>query len=220
MNITLAEEVMLLSLDDESGTAKKRQAAGWAVAGGILLELVLAGRFTIVGKELEAADTSPTGDALLDGRLELIRTWLERRGRHTVTGWLTKDHTKAVAAALDSLCARGVVERREHKALGMFPVRRYPEADGSHERALRERLRACVLDGAEPDQRTAGLIALLHSAKLHDLAFADGPRAEVKARMAEVAEGQWAAESIRKAIRDMQAAIAAVTAVTVLTATS
>jgi hypothetical protein len=37
MAITLAEEIMLLSLDDESGSAKQRQATGWAVSGGILL---------------------------------------------------------------------------------------------------------------------------------------------------------------------------------------
>ncbi|MCX4824372.1 hypothetical protein OG883_31860 [Streptomyces sp. NBC_01142] len=35
MTITLAEEIMLLSLDDESGSAKQRQAAGWAVYASV-----------------------------------------------------------------------------------------------------------------------------------------------------------------------------------------
>ncbi|WP_448699200.1 GOLPH3/VPS74 family protein [Streptomyces avidinii] len=102
----------------------------------------------------------------------------------------------------------------------MFPQRRYPEADGTVERALRERLRGVVLDGAEPDERTAGLIALIHSAKLHRLAFPARQPDGLTARTAEIAAGQWAAESVRLAIRDMQAAMVAVTAVTVLTATS
>lgn len=101
--------------------------------------------------------------------------------------------------------------------LGMFPVRRYPEADGTFERELRARLAAVVLDGEEPDTRTAGLIALIHSAKLHALAFPDRPRKEVAARMAEIADGQWAAESVRTAIRDTQAAMTAVTVVTTTT---
>ncbi len=71
-----------------------------------------------------------------------------------------------------------------------------------------------MLDGAEPDTRTAGLIALIHSAKLHALAFPDSQRKLVAARMAEVANGQWAAKSVRAAIRDMQAAMVAVTMVT------
>ncbi len=49
MTVTLAEEIVLLSLDDESGAAKEKQSAAWAVAGGILLDLVLAGRVTVDG---------------------------------------------------------------------------------------------------------------------------------------------------------------------------
>nr|WP_308407093.1 GPP34 family phosphoprotein [Streptomyces sp. APSN-46.1] len=71
-----------------------------------------------------------------------------------MTEWLTKDQSKAIAAALESLCKRGVAVEEKHKALGVFPIRRYPEADGAVERELRERLRAVVLDGAEPDTRT------------------------------------------------------------------
>lgn len=214
MGITLAEEIMLLSLDDESGSAKQRQAAGWAVAGGILLELVLAGKVAVEGKHLELVDTTPTGDSLLDSRTALIGTWMRGRRKRRVTEWLTKDQSKAVAAALECLCERGVVVEEKHKALGVFPIRRYPEADAAVERELRDRLRVVVLEGAEPDTRTAGLIALIHSAKLHRLAFPDGHRKEIAARMEEVATGQWAAESVRSAIRDMQAAMVAVTVVT------
>ncbi len=220
MAITLAEEIMLLSLDDESGSAKQRQAAGWAVSGGILLELVLAGRVSVTGKHLALVDTTPTGDALIDGRMALIESWMRGRAKRRVTEWLTKDQPKVVAAALDSLCKRGVVVEEKHKALGVFPIRRYPEADGAVERELRERLRTVVLDGAEPDTRTAGLIALIHSAKLHRLAFPDGDRKQVAARMKEVATGQWAAENVRAAIRDMQAAMVAVTVMTLAAAGS
>ncbi|WP_407547681.1 GPP34 family phosphoprotein [Streptomyces sp. Pv4-95] len=220
MAITLAEEIMLLSLDDESGSAKQRQAAGWAVAGGILLELVLAERVTVTGKYLELTDTTRIGDRLLDGRTALIETWLRGRKQRRVTEWLTKDQGKAVGAALESLCERGVVVEEKRKALGVFPMRRYPEADGAVEAELRERLRAAVLDGAEPDVRTAGLIALIHSAKLHRLAFPDSPRKQVTERMAQVADGQWAAESVHAAIRDMQAAMIAVTVATTATTTA
>lgn len=210
---------MLLSLDDESGSAKQQQAAGWAVSGGILLELVLAGRVSVTGKHLELADTTPIGDPLLDGRTALLQTWMRGRAKRRVTEWLTKDHSKAVAATLERLCERGVVVEEKHKALGVFPIRRYPETDGAVERELRERLRAVVLHGAEPDTRTAGLIALIHSARLHRLAFPEDPRG-VSRRMQEVATGQWAAESVRAAIRDMQAAMVAVTVMTLAAAGS
>ncbi|KPC59633.1 GOLPH3/VPS74 family protein [Streptomyces chattanoogensis] len=209
MAITLAEEIMLLSLDDESGVPEQRQAAGWAVAGAILLELVLTGRASVEGKYLELTDRTPTGEPLLDGRMALLDAWLRGREKRRVTDWLTKDRGKAANAAVESLCARGVVVEQQHRALGLFLTRRYREADSTPEAELRRRLRAVVLDGAAPDERTAGLVALIHAAKLHRLAFPDVPRRQVADRMAEVASGQWAADSVRAAIRNMQGAVAA-----------
>lgn len=218
MTITLAEEITLLSLDDESGSVKQRQTVGWAVAGGILLELVLAQRVVVSGKYLELVDTSPTGEELLDGRIGLMQTWMRGRSKRRVTDWLTKDQAKAVAATVERLSGRGVVVEERHKALGVFPVRRYPEADGTIERALRERLASVVLKGTEADERTACLVALIHAAKLHGLAFPGRPRKEISARTAEIADGQWATESVRSAIRDMQMAVAAITVVTIAAA--
>ncbi|MFE5830931.1 GPP34 family phosphoprotein [Streptomyces sp. NPDC056508] len=221
MTITLAEEIMLLSLDDESGAAKEKQSAAWAVAGGILLDLVLAGRVTVDGGRLRVADKMPTGVPLLDERLRQITEWAGRRNRAPkVTEWLTKDHPKAVKATTESLHGRGLVRAEQRRVLGIFPVTRYPEADGSVERELRDRLRAVVLDGAAPDTRTAGLVALVHGAKLHRVAFPDVPRKEIAPRLEEIAAGQWAAEDVRRAIHDMQAAMVVVMAATVVTVAS
>ncbi|NGN66141.1 GPP34 family phosphoprotein [Streptomyces sp. A7024] len=213
MTITIGEEIMLLSLDDESGAAKDRQSAGWAVAGGILLDLVLAGRVRVAGGRMSVTDPAPTGTGLLDERLKLIAAWAAKAGGKPpkAKAWLTKDHDKAVQATIDSLRARGLVTEETRKMLGLFAVRRYPEADGSVERELRDRLAAAVLHGADPDERTAGLIALLHAAKLHRLAFPGLPPKQVSPRMAEIADGQWAGESVRAALQDMQTMLTVVT---------
>ncbi|MEU9159807.1 GPP34 family phosphoprotein [Streptomyces sp. NPDC048424] len=218
MGITLAEEIVLLSLDDESGETRRRQSAGWAAAGAILLELVMAERVSVAGKYLELRDTTPTGEELLDGRILSMEAWLRGRAKRRVTDWLTRDQTKAVGAAVERLVERGLVAAEVHKVLGVFPQKRYPGTDGAAERALRERLRAVVIEGVEPDERTAGLIALIHSTGLHRLAFPDRRRKEVAPRTAEIAAGQWASDSVRAAVRDVQAAMVAVTAVTVATA--
>lgn len=220
MAVTLGEEVALLSLDDESGAAKNRSAAGWAVAGGILLELAMAERVGVTDGRIVVSEATPTGIPLLDGRLEKLVAWTGRKGSGKVANWLTKDHPVAMRAAVESLCDRGLVVEERHRALGLFPVRRYREADGSVERELRGRLAGVVLGGGTPDPRTCGLVALLHAAELYGLAFPDTARTTVKPRMAEIAEGQWANTAVREAIRTMQAAvvtgtIAATTAATV-----
>ncbi|MFJ2474505.1 GPP34 family phosphoprotein [Streptomyces sp. NPDC087659] len=217
MRVTLAEEITLLSLDDESGVAKERQAAGWAVAGGILLELVLAGRVSVEDGRLGVTDASPTGTALLDGRLEQLASWAKDGRRRKMGDWLANDQPKAVTAKIESLCARDVVAEERHRTLGIFPVRRYPEADGAVERELRDRLTSVVVDGADPDDRTSGLVALLHGAGLHRPAFPDVPRKQVEPRMAKIADGHWAGSGVRDAIRTMQAAMTAITTAVVVT---
>ncbi|OEJ95445.1 GOLPH3/VPS74 family protein [Streptomyces thermolilacinus] len=219
MSVTLGEEVMLLSLDDESGVAKDRASAGWAVAGGTLLELVVRDRVRVMSGRVSVTDASPTGDGLLDDRLHRLGEWVQRRRSAKVTDWLVKDQPTAVRATVRRLCERGLIVEEKHRALGLFPVRRYPEADGSVERELRERLARVVVQGARPDDRTSGLIALLHGARLHGIAFPDVPRREVEPRMAAIAEGEWTADSVRRAIRDMQATMAAVTAATIAACT-
>ncbi|MEU9294052.1 GPP34 family phosphoprotein [Streptomyces sp. NPDC048266] len=221
MAVTLAEEIMLLSLDDESGAAKERQSAAWAVAGGILLDLVLAGRVSVDDGRVRVTDATPTDVPLLDERLRQLTVWCGKKSRAPkVTEWLTKDHGKAVKATVESLRERGLVREEQHRVLGLFPVTRYPEADGSVERELRARLSAVVLDGPTHHARTTGLLALIHGAKLHRLAFPDVPRKEIAPRLEALTAGEWAAEGVRRAIRDMQAAMVAVTAATVMTVTS
>ncbi|XCM32132.1 GPP34 family phosphoprotein [Streptomyces parvus] len=219
MTVSLGEEIMLLSLDDETGAAKGESAARWGVAAGMLLELVMAGRVTVKGGRVEVFDPTPTGDALLDGRLGRLTRWVhETSSSRKVVAWLTRDHAKGSQDVVDSLVARGLVTEEKHRALGVFPVRRYPEADGTVERELRARLAAVVLGGAEPDARTSALVALVHATGMHRQAFPDLPKKQFAPRMAEIAEGHWVGVSVGEAIRDLQAAISAVTVVTVLSA--
>ncbi|MEU5033694.1 MULTISPECIES: GOLPH3/VPS74 family protein [Streptomyces] len=221
MTVSLGEEIMLLSLDDETGAAKGETAARWGVAAGMLLELVMAGRVTVRGGRVEVFDPTPTGDALLDGRLDRLTRWVhETSSSRKVVAWLTRDHAKGSQDVVDSLVARGLVTEEKHRALGVFPVRRYPEADGTVERELRARLAAAVLEGAEPDARTSALVALVHATGMHPQAFPGLSKKQVDPRMAEIAEGHWVGVSVREAIRNLQAAISAVTVVTVLTAVS
>ncbi|MGW1769926.1 GOLPH3/VPS74 family protein [Streptomyces sp. NPDC002073] len=203
MRVTLGEEIMLLALDDTSGAAHERAAAGWAVAAGTLLELTLAGRLSVAGDRLDVLGTAPTGTHLLDGRLRLVHDWAERRRRPAAGDWLARDRAAAPGATADSLRARGLVVEVGPRALGLFPVRRGPGADGQAEREPRARLAGVVLAGAAPDPRTGVLIWLLHTARLHRLAFPDLDRGQVEPRMAELSEAHWATPALRTTLRTL-----------------
>jgi hypothetical protein len=73
-----------------------------------------------------------------------------------------------------------------------------------------------------PDTRTAALIALAHALgcvdKIVDPRQHGLSRRELRARAAQIAEGNWASEAVRKAIEEMMAAVViAITAASVAT---
>ena len=69
--------------------------------------------------------------------------------------------------------------------------------------------------GAEPDQRTGALIALLSAIdKAHKVVDHEGMSSrDVRKRAKQISEGAWAAKAVRDAIAASTAAIAAVAAV-------
>ncbi|MBT2409865.1 GPP34 family phosphoprotein [Streptomyces sp. ISL-12] len=211
---TLGEQLLLLSLDDESGTAAEPAKVAPAVAAAALVELALARRIDVTDDMVTVVDATPLGEPALDAALDAVVGRQEPGG---TKDWIHRLRTDAVARARASLIAKGLVREEKKKVLGLFPVRRYPEADGSVEAAVRQRLDAVVLSGAAPDERTASLVALLHGAKLHRLAFADADARRVEAAMESVSQDRWSAAAVRHVVKAAEDALTAIIAVVVTT---
>jgi hypothetical protein len=146
----LAEDLLLLVLDDETGAQTlDGTRTDLALGGALLLELALAGRVELTKdgpwwarERVGVTDPAPLGDALLD---EALVTVAEKpRGSQELVGRLGKG---VRARLLDRLQARGVLERRSDTVLGLFPRTRWPTADSRHEEQVRARLRDVLLVG-------------------------------------------------------------------------
>ncbi|MEU1004662.1 MULTISPECIES: GOLPH3/VPS74 family protein [Streptomyces] len=211
---TLGEQLLLLSLDDESGAAKESAKVAPAISAALLVELALAGRIDVTDDKVTVVDATPLGEPALDAALADI-AGRDKPGR--TRDWITRLKTDAAAWANRGLIEKGLVREEKKKVLGLFSVRRYPEADGSAEAAVRQRLDEVVLRGAAPDERTACLVALLHGAKLHRLAFPDADAREVGAAMEALSEAQWSATAVRHVVRAAEEGLAVIVAVTVTT---
>ena len=201
---TLGEQLLLLSLDDESGTAKESAKVGLAISAASLLELALAGRIDVADDKVTVLDATPVGEPALDTALAAIGGKDDPAG---TKDWINQLKTDAVGRANAGLIEKGLVREEKKKVLGLFPVRRYPEADGSVEAAVRQRLDAAVLHGATPDARTASLVALLHGAKLHRLAFPDADARRVAAAMESLSPGQWSATADSHVVKGAEDAL-------------
>jgi hypothetical protein len=108
------------------------------------------------------------------------------------------------------LAERGILERHDERALGLFPRTRWPARDSSHEEAVRRGLTVVLVDRGRPDPRTRALAALLHAVdRAHKIVPHDGiGNREVKKRAQQLAEGEWAAKAVKDAISAVEAASA------------
>lgn len=219
MSTLIAEDVLLMLLDD-SGAFVSGDNRKPALAGAVLAELALSGAAEIeTGKGLwkrtrvVVEDSTTVADPVLVEALQEIDA--RKRSAQDLVNRLGKELP-------DQLCARlverGLLRREESKVLGLFPRTRWPAAGSPHEQALRARVRRALVEGEDPDERTATVIAVLVAADVLHKVVNRGPmsKRDLKKRAEEIAEGGWATEAVRKAIQAAQAAVmAGVTAATV-----
>jgi hypothetical protein len=210
----IAEDLLLLLYDDESGKPiSGSPQTDYALAGAVLLELTMLGKIDVAGENedvkknrLVVRDPTPTGDPVLDERLALIED-KEGSKPQNVIGKLSK---KLRETLLERLAGQGIVKAEKGKVLGLFPVTRWPAQDARHEIEVRAALDAALRIGTEPDQRTAALVALLHSVDAVPKIITDAPdKKALKRRAKEISESAWAAEAVRKAVQAVQAAMTA-----------
>ena len=212
MNSTLsiAEEVLLLTLHDSDGTFIKVPdwTIRYALSGAVLMDLALHDRIDTDLETLTVISSDPTEDTLLDGLLNFItrekepqstRFWIER----------TAVHADAIRdVALERLVARGILEREETKFLWVFKSRRYPLTDGKVEKEVKLRIAEVLFTDTIPDPRDIVLICLTHACGILDSIFSRSQLKQVEARIEQVRKLDLIGQAIAKAIWDIEASIA------------
>ena len=219
----IAEDLLLLLLDDESGKLTNTTYLDAGLGGALLVELALEERVEVTeaGGWWARAKVRPTAapapaDPVLAEALAVVAE--KERTAQDLVGRLGKRRREPL---LDRLEAAGILRREDDRVLGLFPRHRWPAVDSTHEADVRRALGDALIRGASPDVRTAALIAVLSAMDLaHKVIDREGlPARQVKARAKEVAEGDWAAKAVKDAITAAQAAMtAAVVAATTATA--
>ncbi|WP_350273957.1 GPP34 family phosphoprotein [Kribbella sp. HUAS MG21] len=214
----IAEDLLLLLYDDATG----KPIAGspgldYALAGAVLIELTMQRKLDITteGKpgRLEVLDGAPTGDPILDERLAYVVGKPGKKPKDQL-GKLSKHLRDQLLARL---AERGILQADQGKVLGLFPVTRWPARDARHEQEVRTRLTGVLIQGLAPDERTGALIALLSALNAVPKVVTDAvDKRALKQRAKEIAESDWAAEAVKKAVAEMQAAVT--TAIVVSTA--
>ncbi|MFJ1802802.1 GPP34 family phosphoprotein [Streptomyces sp. NPDC088180] len=218
----IVEDLTLLMMDDASGAIAGAGTLYYTLGGAVLVELGLGGHTRadeddqgLNGVKVHAVAGRAPSDPLLRAahakvgeRVRGVQTLLIEIG----TGVVTRE------AVLDRLVERGVLRQETRKTLGLFRTTSTTVADTGYKKALVEKVRAVLIDGAEPDARTAALVGLLSASGTLPTLHRSVPwSGEVYKRAKELEQSSWGAEAVNAAVMRTVAAISAGTVVAVTT---
>ncbi|MEV5821590.1 GPP34 family phosphoprotein [Micromonospora haikouensis] len=185
--VALAEELLLLAYDDESGKATMpRISLDLGMAAAVLIELALAGRVAYADGNLVVTDPAPTGEPILDEVLGRMAADTP----HSPSSWVQRLRHGLRDRILATLVAQGVVRDVEETELGFIHVHRYPTADGTVEEDTRRRLAEALAGGQLPDEATAALATLVAVLRMEPALGLTGDAAvDARRRLEEIAGG-------------------------------
>jgi hypothetical protein len=208
----IAEDLLLLLLDDETGELRGASQLQVGLGGAVLADLALDDRVEVEEKssfwssaKVHTAGAPPTDPVLADGYATVAE---KERSAQDLVSRLGKGLKERL---IDGLVARGVLREEKSKTLGFIPRTRWPAVDSTHEEEVRRGLDAALLQGQPPDPHTAAVISILHAmGEAHKVVDRGGLSAgDVKKRAKAIAEGDWAAKGVSDAIAAANAAITA-----------
>ena len=210
-DLTLAERLLLLTLDDEKGVDR----TGWGaeldggLAGAILLDLAAAGCIREQGGRLVAVDCTPPEDRLAVAALDAIRGSSKQREAKDWVAQIAGELKPLRERSAEALVSRGVLGEETRRRFGLVRRTRYPERDPEPERRLRAALAEVLLAEREPEDREAMLIALLANYDVVKELVPKERRRAAKERAREITERAPLAAAIADAVRDAHAAYTA-----------
>jgi Golgi phosphoprotein 3 (GPP34) len=219
--VLIAEEFLLLALDNETGKLRIRSdRLEPALGGALLVELALRERVGVTPPEsgyskrgrVTITSLTPTDDVELDAALGKLAQNEGKKVKAVLSTFASKKNRLGNGVRerlLERLTAPGLLVRNEGTVLGFIPRTTWPAGDLAPEDEVRRRLQSTLVGGETPAERTVALIALLQVTGLLSKVVSSEDRRGVKARAKELTDGDWASKAVKDAIDEAAAASAA-----------
>jgi hypothetical protein len=172
----MLEEVVLLAVDERNGGLRSTRefSTAYALVGAVFFDLALARKIDSDTEEIQIIDTTPTGNATLDGVLEHMT---KRPDLKTVTGWIEEIFHRRddlEGEALQSLIAQGILRHEKSKLLWIIDVERFPLIDNKPQQHVKVRLAQAILSDDIPEARDIMLVSIAEPCGLLPYVLSDG----------------------------------------------
>ena len=189
--LSLAEELLLITLDDQSGKmldSIKPFAFDIAVAASLIMDLTLIGKIDTDPTKLFLVSASPTGNPILDETLAEI---VSEKSSLSTSDWLSRLAKKSDTLSdqiIEMLVAKGILKVAEKKLLWVLKTRAYPATSGIEEAEVRTRIMHLLNSDDIPSPSDALLIGLLQSTNIMSELLSSSESERLKERITQIAQ--------------------------------
>lgn len=197
----LAEDLLLLLFNPDDGSIGGEGTLFYVLGGAVVTELALHDQVVIEKAGLRGTLVLSVGDTPPDD--EILRAAWEYSNdkRREVQGMLAAIGPNLRGQLLESLVYGGDLVREKGKTFGLIPKTTLREGDTGRRAALMSRVQAVLIDGAEPDARTAALAGLLSASGALPTLYREIPwDTEVINRAKALEAGDWGAAAASSAV--------------------
>lgn len=201
--LTLMEEVLLISLNEEKGNFSFTASTyiDYCLTGAILMELEHLQRIRVGNKTVEVLDARPFNNR----RLEPVLHQLDSSKRHRPPEyWISKLRSTLKGlrkSLLEEMADKALLREEEQQGFLFFTSTRYPVRDERARKDILDRVHRVLLRGESPDRKTAELIGLLYASGILPYLVDKGERKEAKKRAKEITKDNIVANAVKKAVQ-------------------
>jgi hypothetical protein len=208
--LTLAEELLLVALDDESGAVLNLPplALELGLAAAIVGELTLEGRIDTDPSKLFVTSKAPLGDSILDEALADIASEPKQLSSELWLRRLAEEGPILRERITQRLVGRGVLQSVEKRLLWVFRTRVYPPTSGIEEQEVKNRIMTLLNNDDIPSPRDALLIGLLRATGIFDVLLSEQEHSRLRPRIDALANLEEIGRSLNQTVAALQVALA------------
>ena len=203
--LTLAEELLLITLDDESGLLLDSISPfknHLAIAASLIMELTLKGNIDLDAKKLFVVSSVETGIPILDVALAEI---VAEETPLVTTEWLKRFAKRGEDLSnqiIDSLVAKGIMEMVDRRLFWVLKTRSYSATSGIEERKVKSRIMFLLNSNEIPDPNDVLLVGLLKAVGIFNLLLSASELARLQNRIDEIANLEEINRSLSASIQE------------------
>jgi|GEM_PF-2421427 len=222
MELTLAEELLLIALDDKRGKliTSSDYSIDYCLSGALLFDLSFENKIFVNNNNIEVNNDIPHQDEILNLALKVIQS---SNRAENIQFWIKELCEKIPDMRnqmLENLVKKDVLYKVEKKLLKIFSNPRYLPKQGESEYLVRARIRDIILKQKPYDVRSIMLIGLVNTADLVEEVFpALNDLKEARKWIKSMADSQKIHSSIADTLEQIQAAVEASIAVPIIART-